>query len=198
MPPVERLGAYTREEFINRVVAFHGFAAPGVIIGGIMVDLAIQQMPRSVLYDAICETPFCLPDAVQLLTPCTTGNGWLKVINLGRFAVTLYDKHTGKGIRVYLDPGKVQDWDEIQAWFLKLKPKTSQDAGRLQGQIWEAGPGICASQPVKVQPLYLAPRSKGPIGICSRCREAYPVKDGDVCLGCQGKSPYAEPVTRQA
>ena len=62
---------------------------------------------RGCLFDAICETRNCLPDAVQLLTPCTIGNGWLKVVNVGRFALTLYDKYQGEGVRVYLDPAKV-------------------------------------------------------------------------------------------
>jgi formylmethanofuran dehydrogenase subunit E len=60
------------------VKSFHGYVAPGVVLGGVMVDLARRQLPPEVLFDAVCETRHCLPDAVQLLTPCTLGNGWLK------------------------------------------------------------------------------------------------------------------------
>ena len=60
----------------------------GVVIGGFMVDMAYKHLPEGVLLDAFCETEKCLPDAIQLLTPCTMGNGWLKVNNIGRFALT--------------------------------------------------------------------------------------------------------------
>ena len=114
--------SYTFEEYVERVRSFHGFAAPGVVIGGFMVDLAYQHLPREGLFNAVCETPKCLPDAIQLLTPCTVGNGWLTVINIGRYAMTLYDKSKGEGIRVSFDPAKIETWPEIKSWFFKLKP----------------------------------------------------------------------------
>jgi formylmethanofuran dehydrogenase subunit E len=187
---IDRIGPYTKEEFINRVRSFHSYAAPGVIVGGIMVDMAMEQIPKGVLFDAICETASCLPDSIQLLTPCTVGNGWLKIINLGRFAISLYDKHKGNGVRVYLDPAKMQRWDEIQAWLLKLKPKSAQNEERLHDQIWKAGRSIYTIHPVQVKAWYLTKHSKGEIGICSVCGEAYPVRDGPTCLGCQGQAPY--------
>ena len=95
------------------------------------------------LFDAVCETRNCLPDAVQLLTPCTIGNGWLKVVNVGRFALNLYDKYEGKGVRVFMDPVKVADWPEINTWYLKLKPKKEQDSALLL----EANPGGRAGNP---------------------------------------------------
>ena len=78
--------SYMFQEFVDLVSSFHGYAAPGVIIGGFMVDLAYRYLPEEGLFDALCETPKCLPDAIQLLTPCTLGNGWLTVVNTGRFA----------------------------------------------------------------------------------------------------------------
>ena len=179
-----------REEFLNHIIAFHGYAAPGVIVGGIMISIAVERLPKGVLFDVICETSSCLPDAVQLFTPCTVGNGWLKIIDLGRFAVNLYDKYNGNGVRIYLDPEKLQDWDEIHAWFLKLKTKNEQSKDRLLEQIWMAGPNIYSLQTIQIKPQYLMKRSKGPIGICSVCGEAYPVVHGASCLGCQGKKPY--------
>ena len=110
------IGSYTFEEFLSLVESFHGSAAPGVVLGGIMVEEARSRLPEGILFDAVTETRACLPDAVQLLTPCTTGNGWLKVMDLGRFALTLFDKYNGEGIRVYLDPAKVKDFPEIESW----------------------------------------------------------------------------------
>jgi len=38
-----------------------------------------------------------------MLTPCTIGNGWLKIFDFGRYALALYEKYGGQGIRVFLD-----------------------------------------------------------------------------------------------
>ena len=135
-----KIGSYSYDEYLQLVKSFHGHIAPGLIIGGFMVDLALRRLPEGVLFDAISETRACLPDAVQLLTPCTIGNGWLKVVNLGRYAVNLYDKYEGAGVRVWMDAAKVADWPEIKSWYLKLKPKAEQDKDLLMEQIREAGP----------------------------------------------------------
>ena len=86
------------EEFLLAVENFHGLKAPGVVIGGFMVDWAQEGLSPGVEADAIVETCHCLPDAVQLLTPCTFGNGWLKVLDWDKFALSLYDKKTLGGL----------------------------------------------------------------------------------------------------
>ena len=111
------IGQYSFQEYCDLVQAFHGYPAPGVLIGGYMVTAAQQRLPAGVLYDAICETRSCLPDAIQLLTPCSVGNGWLRVLHFGRYALSLYDKHTGEGWRVFVDPAKLEEWAEIKTGF---------------------------------------------------------------------------------
>jgi formylmethanofuran dehydrogenase subunit E len=187
-----KIGSYSFEEYLLLVKSFHGHIAPGLVIGGFMVDLARRRLPPGVLFDAICETRACLPDAVQLLTPCTVGNGWLKVINLGRFAVNLYDKYEGGGVRVWLDAAKVADWPEINTWYLKLKPKAEQDTELLVAQMREAGPQILSWRTVKIRRHFLKPRGRGNMVICPLCREAYPAQDGGICRACQGETPYLE------
>jgi formylmethanofuran dehydrogenase subunit E len=189
--PVQ-IGSYTFEDYLGLVKAFHGNVAPGLVIGGFMVDEARRRLPAGVLFDAICETRNCLPDAVQLLTPCTIGNGWLKVINLGRFAVNLYDKYEGVGVRVWLDPAKAAAWPEVNSWYLKLKPKAEQDKELLLAQIKEAGLALLSWQPVKIRPHLLNRKRRGRIVICPLCREAYPAQDGGICRACQGEVPYLE------
>ncbi len=189
--------AYSFEEFLQLVKSFHGQAAPGVVLGGIMVNAARRLLPAEVLFDAICETRNCLPDAIQLLTPCTIGNGWLKVVNVGRFALTLYDKYGGEGVRVFLDPAKVADWPEINSWFRQLKPKKEQDPDRLLEEIKEAGAEILEWQRVKIRPQFLGKRSRGRMIICPLCREAYPAQDGGICRGCQGEVPYLNDQCRE-
>ena len=184
------IGSHSFDEFLQLVKSFHGHAAPGVVIGGIMVEVARRQLPAEVLFDAICETRNCLPDAIQILTPCTIGNGWLKVVNVGRFALTLYDKYQGEGVRVFLDPARVADWPEINNWYLKLKPKKEQDSDRLLEEIRNAGPEILGWQRVQIRPQFLGKRHRGPIVICPLCREGYPAEDGGICRACQGEALY--------
>lgn len=178
------------ERFCRQVKEFHGHVAPGVIMGGFMVNLARSHIHENVLFDAISETASCLPDAIQMLTPCTIGNGWLKILDFGKYAVTLYNKENGRGIRVFLVPERIHEQSEIASWFFKLKSKDEQNSKLLLAQIKSAAETLCAIQTVQVRWEFLVKRSKGKIAICSVCQEAYPVKDGWVCKACQGKSPY--------
>jgi formylmethanofuran dehydrogenase subunit E len=182
--------SYNYNQFVEMVNKFHGYAAPGVLIGGFMVDLAYRTMARDSLYDIMCETSKCLPDAVQLLTPCTIGNGWLVIVNVGRFAMTLYDKHTGVGVRVFVDTGKLDNWPEIKAWFLKLTPKGQQDEKRLQEEIRDAQDSILSVKQVKVADRVMEKPRRGGFAICPRCGEAYPAADGSICLDCGGESLF--------
>ncbi len=170
--------------------AFHGYLAPGLLIGGFMVDLAMKHLPEGEFFDAICETPVCLPDAVQILTPCTFGNGWLSVVPFGKFALAFYEKSSGRGVRVHLDAAKLKSWPEINDWFLKTKKKSEQNIERLLAQIKEAGHGILSVQNVWVNPEKVRRQKLGPVAICPLCHEAYPRNDGEMCRDCRGETPY--------
>jgi formylmethanofuran dehydrogenase subunit E len=39
------IGGFSYEEYLQRVASFHGNVAPGVVLGGFMVDLARQALP---------------------------------------------------------------------------------------------------------------------------------------------------------
>jgi formylmethanofuran dehydrogenase subunit E len=165
-----------------------------MIVGGFMVDLAKRYMPQGCLFDAVCETGHCLPDAIQLLTPCTIGNGWLRIVPCGRFALALFDKYEGHGRRVSLDHQAMQEYPGIREWFFKLAPKQEQDTNALLAEILEAGTMILCSHPVQIKADFLGKTSKGAIGICPGCNEAYPQKDGALCRACQNRSesPYVD------
>ncbi len=186
------IGTYSYEEYVELIISFHGAAAPGLLIGGFVVDLALKNLPEGEFFDAICETPVCLPDSVQLLTPCTFGNGWLTVLDFGKFAVTLYDKKSGNGVRVYLDMEKLKKWSEVYSWFFKLKTKKEQDIDLLISQIKEAGYSMLSMQRVRVEPEKVSRKKMGPTVICPVCGEAYPGKHGDKCKNCNSESPYLE------
>lgn len=190
------IGPYCFEEFLEVAAAFHGNPAPGLILGGFMVDAARERLPEGILFDAVVETGKCLPDAVQLLTPPSLGNGWMRVVNLGRYALSFYDKLTGEGYRAWLDPKTLEAWPEIRAWYLKTKPKQEQDRERLFAEIKAAGRDVCRVAPVRVRPGFLAKSHMGAIGVCPVCGEAYPTADGAICRGCAGEAPYAVEDTR--
>ena len=53
---------YSFDEFLDIIDFFHGHVAPGLVIGGKMVDLAMRHVPEGTLFDSICETANCLPE----------------------------------------------------------------------------------------------------------------------------------------
>lgn len=177
------------EDFLNTVERFHGWKAPGVVIGGFMVDLAQSHIAPEVEADAIVETTHCLPDAIQLFTPCTYGNGWMKVIDWDKFALTLYDKKTLEGVRVWLDIEKSHRFPNIYNWYMRLAPKKDLPLDLLLKSIEEAGRDMLSCAPVRVVQHH-GKLKKGKIGVCARCGEAYPASQGDCCLACQGKGYY--------
>lgn len=186
------IGPWTHDQFMEEARTFHGYPAPGLIIGGYMVEMARKALPEGILFDAISETTHCLPDAVQLLTPCTVGNGWLRIRNFGIYAVSLFDKHTGKGVRVHLDVDKLAPWPEIRAWFLKEKTKAEQDTDALQREIREAGESLLTLRPVLLRQDALGHKGKGRIVRCPLCGEWHPASFGGICRSCQGESPYEQ------
>ncbi len=178
------------EEYIKMVTDFHGTAAPGLLIGGYMVDLAYKQLPKDGFYDVVCESVKCLPDAVQILTPCSIGNGWLKIEKIGRFAMTFFNKYNGDGIRLYLDTDKLKEYPEIHEWFFRTKPKHDQDSDALMRSIREAGSRIVSVQKVKVN-IRQEKKKNTTNAICSVCGESYPFKEGsDKCKVCSGEIRY--------
>ena len=186
------IGPYGYDEFIEKIKAFHGSIAPGIVAGGIMVDIAKANLPQGEFFDVICESQHCLPDAVQLLTQCTIGNRCLKIVDTSRYALTFYNKYTGDGIRVYLDAKKLQGWPAIKAWFLKEKPKKEQDQEQILGEFRRAATSIYSMARVTVKPAYISSpgKKRSGISLCPSCGEAYRTDLGETCPACEGNGPY--------
>lgn len=179
------------EEYEKRITEFHGNLAPGLIIGGFMVDLVLKKLPKDKFYDVICESMKCLPDAIQILTPCSVGNGWLKILKIGRFAMTFFDKETGEGLRAYLDTEKLKKYPAINEWFFKLKPKHEQDSDALFAAIRAAGAEIISLQKVTVDTNITKKKKGSKIAICAKCNESYPGTDkGNLCKVCNAEISY--------
>jgi formylmethanofuran dehydrogenase subunit E len=172
------------EFILKEIERFHGFPAPGVVIGAFMVDWAQEEVDPGIEYDAIVETYRCLPDAVQLFTPCTFGNGWMRVLDWDRLALTLYDRNTRHGIRVWLDAEKTILFTTIHNWFLKLVPKHALPLENLLESVFEARRAVLSTQRVVVTDFFRRPK-KDSVGICLKCGEAFDPIVGDCCKSCQ-------------
>jgi formylmethanofuran dehydrogenase subunit E len=177
------------EDFVKVIEKFHGWAAPGVVIGGFMVDWAQKLLGSEVEADAIVETIHCLADAVQLFTPCTCGNGWLKILDWDKFALSLYNKKTLKGYRIWMDIERLSDFPNIYNWYMRLVEKKDLSLSVLNQDILSAGRKMLNAAPVQIT-RYYAKNKKGEIRICPVCGEAYPVKQGLQCQACQGEGYY--------
>ncbi len=177
------------DEFLEMVEKFHSWKAPALVIGGFMVDCAQELIGPGIEADSFVETCHCLPDAIQLLTPCTYGNGWMKVVDWDKFALSLYDKKTLHGFRVWLDLVKTRSFPNIYNWYMRLVPKKSIEHKVLLDEIIGAGRSMLSSAPVKITNWY-GKKEKGVIAVCSGCGEAYPIQQGEKCLACQGKGYY--------
>ncbi len=178
---------YSFDGYVDEVKKFHGNVAPGMVAGGFMVDLALSNLPEKGLFDAVSETRACIPDAIQLLTPCTIGNGWLKIVPTGRFAMALYDKHTGEGVRVAPNPDVFDQWPQFKAWLLKLVPKKEQDTTALLQEIRDGGVSLFTCEKVRLDPSFLGGKKKrvSHIHLCAICGEGFrAVHKAEVCPAC--------------
>ena len=132
-------GKITLEEYFERCMTFHGSLAPGLVVGGLMVDWALEVMGLAREFDAVVETRKCLPDAVQLLTKCSIGNGWLKILDWGKLAITLYDHHTREGVRLCLDYNRLDRYPCVKSWALQRRPKKENPLEPLIEEMVGAG-----------------------------------------------------------
>lgn len=176
-------------ECLRVIEDFHGWKAPGLVIGMFMVDLAREHVGEKVEADAIVETRHCLPDAIQLFTPCTIGNGWLKILDWDKFALSLYDRKKRHGCRVWLDIEKTRQFPNLYNWYMRLVPKNTLPLEVLNDTILSAGRSVLSSGSIYITQFYERDKKGGTI-ICPRCKEAYAEKQGKVCVSCQGKGYY--------
>jgi len=185
------------QEFLNAIEKFHGWKAPGIILGGFMVDWARELIGPDVEADAIVETTHCLPDAVQLFTPCTFGNGWMKVLDWDKFALSLYDRYNLNGYRIWLDLEKTRAVPDLYDWYMRRKPKKDLPLNVLLDTIFTARRSVLSYRTIRMKRFY-GRKKKGQIEICPGCGEAYPVAQGSQCTACQGDGYFetAQPTSQ--
>lgn len=181
----------TLSDFLIRIEEFHGYRSPGLLVGGMMVDTALRQLGPTPYLNFVTETVVCLPDAVQLLTPCTVGNGFLQVLDWGKFALTAYDRTTLKGVRVWLNPDSLSDHPLIHRWFARSRRTGQKPAfAELVSEIVNVGTGLFGQRSVRLH-RPLRDTEPVPTGLCPKCGESYPLRLGPACPACSGNAYYA-------
>jgi formylmethanofuran dehydrogenase subunit E len=178
------------EEFLMGMEEFHGYRSPGLLLGGLMVDLSLRELGVTPYLNVVTETVVCLPDAVQLLTPCTIGNGFLQVLDWGKFALTGYDRMSLSGVRVWMKPEVTAGYPLISQWFQRsnrLSEKPEFDD--LAAEILTGGMDLLAHRPVRLHRA-LKETERIPTGLCPGCGEFYALRLGDACPTCSGGAYY--------
>ncbi|MEN6395881.1 MAG: FmdE family protein [Methanoregula sp.] len=185
------------QEYMIRCTEFHTAPAPGILIGAIMVDYALELLcatPEEKLF-AVCETHKCLPDALQVIAHSTTGNGRLAVLPIGKFAITLNrasDSSTTEGVRVWVDGKKLKKFPVIDIWYdnsPKFQKRTMELV--LQEAIFQAGREILSCERVEVP---VSRKQKWTSVTCPSCGEKVPdylLVDGK-CAACNSKPYYTK------
>jgi formylmethanofuran dehydrogenase subunit E len=177
------------DAFFDDIKRFHGFVSPGLVLGGLMVDWAQELIGPHVEADAVAETCHCLPDAVQIFTPCTIGNGWLKVLDWDKFALCLYDKRELEGYRVWLDLKKASLFPNIYNWYMRRIAKEDLPLDILHADILSARRSVLSFRAVRITTPFRK-KPKEDIKICPGCGEAYPASQGPQCNACRAEGYY--------
>ena len=186
------------QQEILRLAEFHTYPAPGVLIGAFMVDYAMELLgvkKGQKLY-GICETPKCLPDALQVLAHITIGNNRLKIVPVGKFAIAMNlpsEGATADALRVYVDLEKLKKYPTIDTWYANspaFDKKTMK--GQLFDEIFRAGRNILSFERVRVT---VKQKEKWSSVTCPCCGEMIPdyLMEGDHCAAC-GSMRYYEKI----
>lgn len=184
------------QQEILQLAVFHTYPAPGVLIGAFMVDYAMELLGATKgekLY-GVCETPKCLPDSLQVLAHITTGNNRLKIIPIGKFAITMNapsEDGVASGVRVYVDLEKLKKYPTVDIWYANspaFDKKTMK--GLLFDEIFRAGRSILSFEHVRIP---VQKKKKWSSVTCPQCGESVPdyLIEGDRCGAC-GSMKYYE------
>ncbi len=186
-------------EYFLKCTEFHTYPAPGMLIGVFMVDYALDLLhkdPRDKIF-VVAETEKCLPDPPQVILHATCGNHRLKILPIGKFALSFTPVSTAasaEGVRVYLDLAKLAPYPALRHWY-DNKPPGAAPAPRssIVDDILAAGRSIFSYEWIRIP---VSPKKKWNSVVCTRCGDQVPdylIEDG-VCAGC-GSLRYYETIS---
>lgn len=193
------------DKITEKVFQFHTKKAPGLPIAVAMVDLARELLgPVKGKLNVIAETQACLSDVIQVMTGCTMGNRYMKVMkDLGRYALTMYDREDGRGVRVFVDLKKIdpKKTPELYRFFRRERGEAVEKGGEAREasgmtivqEFKMIGRDIFGTQRVKVLD-YAKPPMLHAI-VCPGCGESFLSRNVQhvKCDVCSGQSRYFEP-----
>jgi formylmethanofuran dehydrogenase subunit E len=180
------------KDYLIEMEEFHGGRSPGMLVGAVLLDAAMARMTQTEALGVVAETINCLPDAIQLLTPCTVGNGWLRIFNWSKFAITAYDRTTFKGVRAWLVAEAIPDWPAVHQWFNRPDPLKGMPPFDELAESFLAGRhALVDTSEALVLDSKLRDDHPKETGLCPQCRESYPLSWGDRCPACQGMAYYS-------
>jgi formylmethanofuran dehydrogenase subunit E len=189
MPETEICGVKL-EDFLIRMEEFHGYRSPGLLLGGMMLDTALEELGPTPYLNVVTETVVCLPDAVQLLTPCTIGNGFLQILDWGKFALTGYDRMSLSGVRIWLNADRLSGSPLIRSWFERSANRSEKPPfDALASEILAVDKKLLGHQPVRLNRA-LKDAEHVPTGQCPLCRESYRLSLGSACPACRNEAYY--------
>ena len=183
------------KEYIQRSSSLHSYPAPGLLIGAIMVDYALELLgtnPDEKIF-SVCETPKCLPDAIQAIAHSTTGNKRLQVLPIGKFAITMNVSSkapTVEAVRVFVDLKKLERYNTIYTWFINSPTfDRHSKAIALQEEIITAGRDILSFEWVTVK---TSQKKKWNSVTCPECGDMVPdyMLENNKCAACGSKGYY--------
>lgn len=190
------------KSLVDKVYALHVKIAPAIPIAVAMVNLARKKLGDVKLkVVAISETRACLPDAIQVMTGCTIGNGYLKIYDdIGRYALTLFDRADGRGIRVYVDLKKIvkETMPETYKFYRRLRDPRVNDDMKIRrasnklviDEFYAAGTeAILSWEHVTVKETAKPPINK--VFICEKCEESFhSSSEKKTCSVCSEQNAY--------
>lgn len=201
----------SNEEFkaiVQKVFDFHTKRAPGIPIGVAMVDLALSHLGKTQgKINAIAETQACLSDVIQVMIGCTIGNRYLKIYNeIGRYALTLYDRDTGLGIRVSVNLNKIDPnkTPELYRFFTRTRDEDVKKGGvaraiscdKIINEFLSVNKDIFNVEKVQLKVFGKPPMLEAQI--CPMCKESFLQrnKDHTICDYCSGTNNYYTPLEK--
>lgn len=99
------------KELWKKCADFHGHVCPGLTIGYKAALYAIQLLNLTFSQDedvvCITENDACGVDAIQVILGCSVGKGNLLFHITGKQAFSIYERNSGKSVRLVLNPSPV-------------------------------------------------------------------------------------------
>lgn len=171
---------------VEKIIPFHGYLSTGAFIGLQMLNMSkrILDVQEGERIYAVSETYNCLPDPFQILEGATTGNKGLRVKDYGKMAVTVNKRAekgvtSMKGVRIYLDPDKMEDYPKLHAWYMNTAKVPHEE---VLPELLKAGEDVYSYEMVDIEvPI----RKKKKVRLCEKCGESFvQYEDEALCPAC--------------